>query len=351
MLKTPGGIPKIPVDTIVNSLQMNQKEEAEKQTRPEELTIAFYNLENFFDTKDDKGKGDEEFLPGSEKRWNLDRYHTKVDHTADAISKIDTKTLPLVIGLAEVENKAVLTDLVESKKIRGSFGFVHFESDDHRGIDVALLYDKENFLPLLKKPIKIEVPGEPHFATRDVLYVKGKLKNGEKLHLFVNHWPSRRQGPKKSEPRRLAAASAVRTEVRDIQGRNENAKIIIMGDFNDLPINASMSKILKGKKYRSLKKNEFYNMAYMPYIKKRGTHHSKHGWSMFDQILISKSLIEGNGIITEDKSCTIVEDKSIMFYDKRFNIYRPNRTYRGNKYHGGYSDHLPISFKVKFINK
>ncbi len=316
----------------------------------EKVTIGFYNLENFFDTKDEKGKDDEEFTPNSDKNWNLKRYQIKVNHIGEAISKMGKNRLPLLVGLAEVENKAVLNDLVESEKIGKVLDYVHFESDDRRGIDVALLYQKDRFFPLVEKPIKVEVFGEPHFATRDILYVKGKLKNDEKLHLFVNHWPSRREGALKTQHRRLAAAHAVRKEVKEILTRNRNAKIIIMGDFNDLPVNSSVSKILKGKKYRSVKFDEFFNLAYLPYSKKRGTHHSREGWSMFDQILISKALTAEKGLVTEDVTCTIVEDKSIMFYDKRYEMYRPNRTYRGDKYHGGYSDHLPIYFTAKFNN-
>jgi endonuclease/exonuclease/phosphatase family metal-dependent hydrolase len=332
----------------VRMIQKKENNVASRNTKNE--TIAFYNLENFFDTKDDKGKDDAEYLPNSDKNWNLERYWTKVNHIADAISNIEPTRVPLIIGLAEVENKTVLNDLVESEKIENALSYIHFESDDRRGIDVALLYSKNKFTPLLEKQIKVEVPNEPYFVTRDILYVKGKLETGEKLHVFVNHWPSRREGPQKSQPRRLAAAFALREEVLKIQERNENAKIVIMGDFNDFPINQSLSKILKGKKHRALKKDEFYNLAYLPYTNNRGTHHSRHGWSMFDQILISRSLILGDGLITEDTSCAILEDKSIMFYDKRFEMYRPNRTYRGNTYHGGYSDHLPIYFKAKFKN-
>jgi predicted extracellular nuclease len=313
--------------------------------------IAFYNLENFFDTKDDKGKDDEEYLPGSDKDWNLKRYNKKVEHIAQVISKLGTKELPLIVGLAEVENKMVLDDLVASEKVRDAFGYVHFESDDRRGIDVALLYHKNRFIPRFEKKIKVEVPEEPYFTTRDILYVEGELENGERLHVFVNHWPSRREGSKKTQVRRIAAAFALRREVHQILEQNQNSKIVILGDFNDLPINTSISKIVKGKKYLSLKNDEFYNLAYKPYLEKRGTvHDSRFGWSMFDQILISRSFIQGPGLITTDISCSIFDDKSILFFDKSENMYRPDRTYRGNTYHGGYSDHLPVYFNVKFNN-
>lgn len=314
----------------------------------EKAIIAFYNVENFFDTKDDRGKNDSEYLPDSEKHWTNDRYKRKKEHLAEVISSLKKEELPLITGLAEVENKDVLDYLTDDELFRNRLGYVHFESDDRRGIDVALLYKKESFTPLIKKPLKVHVSSEPHFRTRDILYVKGKLSDGEKLHVFVNHWPSRREGVKESKHRRIAAAFTVKNEVIKILEHNSNAKIVIMGDFNDYPSNNSVAKVLRGKKKQTIKQNEFFNLAYKPYLEKKGTHHSYHGWSMFDQVLVSRSFIYGNGLITTDKACTIFNNPMVTFYDRREDTYRPNRTYRGDHYHGGYSDHLPIFFNVEF---
>lgn len=313
--------------------------------------IAFYNLENFFDTKDDRGKDDGEYLPGSEKHWTPERYKRKKEHVAEVISSLKAGRLPMLTGLAEVENKDVLDYLTDDELFRHRLGYVHFESDDRRGIDVALLYHKEHFTPLISKKLKVKVSSEPHFRTRDILYVKGRLTDGEKLHVFVNHWPSRREGVKESKHRRIAAAFTIKDEVQNILERNPEAKIVIMGDFNDYPSNSSVSKVLRGKKKRSIRQNEFFNLAYRPYLEKKGTHHSFYGWSMFDQMLVSHSLIYGNGLITKDKACTIFANPMVMFYDRREKMYRPNRTYRGDHYHGGYSDHLPVFFNVEFKSR
>jgi predicted extracellular nuclease len=309
--------------------------------------IAFYNLENFFDTKDDKGKNDSEYLPDSEKHWTQERYKRKKEHIAEVISSLKTGKLPLLTGLAEVENKDVLNYLIDDDLFRDRLDYIHFESGDHRGIDVALLYNKALFTPLISKPLKVEVSSEPHFQTRDILYVKGKLTNGEKLHVFVNHWPSRREGVEKSKHRRVAAAFTIKNEVQEILERNKMAKIVIMGDFNDYPSDTGLAKILKGKRKKSIRQNEFFNLAYKPYSEGKGTHYSYEEWSMFDQILVSYAFIYGDGIITKDDAFSIFTDHMIMFFDKRDNMYKPNRTYRGDHYHGGYSDHLPVFFNIE----
>lgn len=312
-------------------------------------TIAFYNLENFFDTVDDPIKNDDAFLPNGEKHWTDNRYLRKLELIAASIESICPISLPVLLGVAEVENAIVLTDLIYQAQFKGKYDFVHFDSPDRRGIDVALLYNKDHFEVIEKTNLKIRLPNNPNYVTRDILYVKGKLL-GEVIHLFVNHWPSRGEGTLKSRPKRIAAAHCLQSKTRFILDKNPQAKIIIMGDFNDLPISKSITSTLGAKANINLKWNEFYNLAAIPYKNKKGSLFARKHWLMFDQIMISQSLLNGNGLQIKDRELTIHLDKNLLYYDQHSGIYKPNRTYAGRTYHGGSSDHLPVYVRIENKN-
>jgi len=210
------------------------------------LLIAFYNLENLFDTFDDKYTRDDDFLPNAEKQWTPKRYKKKVRKLGYTISKIGLKTsgnATALIGLAEVENRLVVNDLIHSKFLKTkNYGIIHYDSTDERGIDVALIYNKNIFKVENSKIFSIELfkdNGEIDH-TRDILLVEGFL-NKEKIHVLVNHWPSRREGEKESEAKRLTASDKVIEIVNLIKQGDKNAKVIVMGGFNDNPSNKSIN--------------------------------------------------------------------------------------------------------------
>ena len=314
---------------------------------PDQQIIAFYNLENLFDTVDDPQKDDDDFLPGSFKDWNEERYHAKLEQITQSLSTIGKKQLPVIIGVAEIENRTVVRDLLNQPAFKGRYDFVHHESPDHRGIDVGFLYNRDYVSVLSHERIQVEMESDEHFSTRDILYVQAAYDKNEVVHFFVNHWPSRREGTLKSMPRRIAAAKTLYGRAQGILQTNPLAKIVIMGDFNDLPVSKSIHTYLHSKSFKNIQADQFYNLAFLPYRNKLGSVYAKERWLMFDQILISKGMITGTGACIKASRLTIHFDKKLLFYDKKRSIYRPNRTYSGKKYHGGSSDHLPVYVKLE----
>ena len=300
---------------------------------PDRKIVAFYNLENFFDTVDEPAKEDNDFLPGSSKDWSEQRYLEKLENITRSIFSIDPDIRPAIIGVAEIENKTVLTDLIYQSAFHRAYDFIHYESQDRRGIDVALIYDRNIFTVQAHEKIKVALEADENFTTRDILYVKGAIEGDDVVHIFVNHWPSRREGTRRTMPRRIAAAKSLSLKTHWILRNDPMAKIIIMGDFNDLPVSRSITRYLK---------KDFYNLAFIPYSKKMGTTFAKGRWLMFDQIMISRGMMEAQGYRIRSPRLTVHFDKKLLFYDKKRAIYRPNRSYSGKKYHGGFSDHLPV---------
>lgn len=312
---------------------------------PNQQIIAFYNLENLFDTVDDPEKADEDFLPGGFKNWDEYRYLDKLEKITKSIASISSKDLPAIIGVSEIENKTVLVDLLYQPAFKDKYDFVHYDSPDRRGIDVALLYNKEKFKPISHQKIQVLIDGNDDYVTRDILYVKGEIDN-EIVHFFVNHWPSRREGTLRSMPRRIAAANCLYTKAHSLLRSDSSAKIVIMGDFNDLPVSKSIASILNAKSNKNISTYQFYNLASIPYRKKMGSLFAKNQWLMFDQIIISKGMMTGKGLKINSPRLTVHLDKKLLYYDKKRSMYRPNKTYSGKKYHGGYSDHLPVYVNI-----
>jgi hypothetical protein len=309
---------------------------------PKSLIAAFYNVENLFDTRDEPTKNDDDFLPGSRLEWSDYRYMEKLGNIALSISGIHPGKLPAIIGLAEIENSRVLQDLTSQDVFQRKYDFVHFESPDKRGIDVALLYDRTLFTVQSKERIGVWLDGDVQRSTRDILYVKGTLDGEHSLHFYVNHWPSRREGTNITMPYRITAAQGLYRHARGILQSDAMAKILIMGDFNDLPVSKSIVEHLNSRAHRGIRSDEFYNLAHRPYKKKMGSVFAKNRWLMFDQMLVSLGMMTGEGVKVSASRLTVHYDKKILFYDKGRSMYRPNRTYSGKKYHGGFSDHLPV---------
>ncbi len=313
-------------------------------------TVAFYNLENLFDTINDTSKKDE-LSPIMEIKGNKSKiYWDKIENIGDVILQLGTekaKNTPVILGVAEIENEAVLQDLVTSKNLREKdYGIVHFDSPDGRGIDVALLYQKRYFKPVHYEVFNPNIYVEnKKIKTRDILWVNGFLDD-EEINIIVNHWPSRRGGEAKSRPSREKAAYKVTQVIDKIRENDKDAKIIIMGDFNDDPINTSIKKVLKTKaKKKDLKDTDLYN----PYEKMFSNGVNTLGFrdriNLFDQIIVSKSLINTK----KEKSFTDYKLFKSAVFNKRFLTVKkgkykgyPFRSFVKGKYTGGYSDHYPV---------
>ena len=318
----------------------------EDHTMKTNRSIVFYNVENLFDTKNDPHKNDEDFTPSGVYNWDEERYQDKLEHISDAINMIDEK--PILIGLAEVENYKVLEALIRTEGMaKINYKFVHYESPDRRGIDCALLYDADQFNVIRSEKIGVKMPNNEDFATRDILHVFGEFNDGSKAHVFVNHWSSRREGEKETEPKRLRAAEILRSKVDAILKNDANANIIIIGDFNDYPTNKSLHEVLRAKEAGFENGDDLINLLYDEQIAGEGTAVHRREWDVLDQIIISQAIYDnksGVGIKNNDAEI-LAEDELIFTYNDGGS--KPSATYGGRKYYGGYSDHLPVYIVLK----
>ena len=309
-------------------------------------TVAFYNVENLFDTIDDEGTGDDEYLPAAPKQWDQKKYGKKLKDIAGTLGSLNKSELPVIIGLAEVENRKVLEELVKEAPLRrGRYEIVHFDSPDERGIDVALLFRPDGFTLLESRTIGVEFNFAPEDKTRDILYVKGLMDDGRSYHIYVNHWPSRAGTERESEMRRFTAAAALRKDIDNILNFENDARIIIMGDFNDEPTNRSLMQILNATgKRKNYNYRDLYNLMYDSHNEENtGTIAWREAWQMFDQIIVSFNLLaEGDaGYYTGFDGGLIYSSDDLLFTGQT-GFKGPNRTYGGDNYHGGVSDHLPV---------
>jgi endonuclease/exonuclease/phosphatase family metal-dependent hydrolase len=304
------------------------------------FTIAFYNTENLMDTLDDPRTLDNDFLPKGKYKWTTQRYEKKLADIAKVLSKLGDEDGPELVGLAEVENKKVLQELVAEDALKKhQYGIVHYDSPDKRGIDVALLYKKKSF-DVLHSSIYSGAGPDKKSYTRDVLLVKGKAGK-DTLHILVNHWPSRRSGAEATTDRRLNVAITVREIVDSILQKNASAKILVMGDFNDEPSDNSLEVVLNAKDKRSMdNKGSLYNPFISISKEGRGTLKHRYEWNLFDQIMMSKGCLEKQKGQYSFSEADIYQPLWLHYNRKSNN--GPYRTYLGSDYKGGYSDHFPV---------
>lgn len=310
------------------------------------FTFMFYNTENFYDIEDDPLTMDNEYTPNGSREWTKERYDDKVAKLTKVIRDIQQPEVPDIIGLAEIENGYVMQSLVDSLHRQGNkdYRFVHYDSPDERGVDVALIYNSRTFTLLESRPIHVHLPGIED-RTRDILHVKGQMPAGEVVHLFITHFPSRGEGTEVSERRRYFVASELIHEVQEVFDEDMNANIVIMGDFNDTPDDNSVDEILgASKQIDSVEKGKLYNLLYPRHKKGIGSTYHK-GWLLFDQIIVSGNMLSSDKIDCKAEYADIF-NPSYLLYRNRHNGATPNRTYRG-KYTGGYSDHLPVLLRIK----
>ena len=311
-------------------------------------TIAFYNVENLFDTNNDTLVFDNERTPEGAYAWTANRYQKKLDNISKVISSIGKETTgasPDVIGLCEVENIQVVEDLVQHPDlIKKDYGVVHFDSPDERGIDVALLYKKAAFLPTSFKSVRLLLFDEDGHRdyTRDQLVVGGQLDTQE-VYFIVNHWPSRSGGEFRSRPNRIKAAQLNRRIIDSLRTLNPATKIVSMGDFNDDPRDDSLKRVLKTKgKKKQLDSLSLFNPMERMYKKGMGTLAYRDKWNLFDQLLLTSNLVKNDrsgGYIFWKAG--IYAPEYLKVTEGRYKGY-PFRTYVGTTYQGGYADHFPV---------
>lgn len=314
----------------------------------EVLGVGFYNVENLFDTKNDTLIDDEEFLPEGTKAWTEDKYQEKIANIASVISQLGKELCKdglSLIGVSEIENEKVLEDLIRHPILsQRKLGILHHESSDKRGIDVAMIYDTEKYTPIDQKAYSVDITrgSDSHKRyTRDVVLYTGELA-GEKIHVTVNHWPSRSGGEKKSEWKRKNAALVNRHILDSLLVEDPKAKLIIMGDLNDDPTNKSLTECLRAeKKYRKVEDDDVFNPMSEIFSNGKGTTAYRDRWSLFDQILVSPGLLQKNDNSFFYQKATIYNKRYLIENKGKYKGY-PKRTFNFDVYQGGYSDHLPV---------
>ena len=309
--------------------------------------VIFYNVENLFDTINDPAIQDEEFLPQSKNGWNTKKYKVKLNHIAKTFAALLDTIQPFVIGMSEVENRKVLEDLVAQPALKKfNLGIIHHDSPDERGIDVAVLYNQETIKVAFDATLKVEFPFDKEDRTRDILYVKTYVNEGEPVWLFVNHWPSRRGGKDDTENKRLYAAKVMKDKIENIYLGEHFARVVVMGDFNDNPDDASLVSLsnLNNKS----KAEPMVNLMKPLEEKKEFTLKYKAESDIFDQFIVSQNLLDKKSPYFIRNSSANIFSPSFLLFNHPKNGMIPNRTYANGRWVGGYSDHLPVYCDIVF---
>ncbi len=305
------------------------------------LGVAFYNCENFFDTEDNPLKDDDEFTPQGKYKYTERIYKQKLHNIANVMKDMGDDCGLAMMGMAEVENSRVLKDLVNEPQIAGrKYKYVWYDGPDPRGINVALIYDPATFRLISSKPVSINIAGTGgKVVTRDALQATGVLGD-DTVTILVNHWPSRRGGDAASAPKRNIAAGVNKNVAEGLWQKNSNAKVIVMGDLNDNPDDESVAKILGAVADKKLvTKKGFYNPYAALYNNGGGTEVYKKKWNLFDQIIVSGSLVQCKNLCYE-KAEVFKPDYIVDKY--KGHEGEPHRSFKGTYWINGYSDHFPV---------
>ncbi|SDB60283.1 Endonuclease/Exonuclease/phosphatase family protein [Flavobacteriaceae bacterium MAR_2010_188] len=311
-------------------------------------TVAFYNLENLFDTINNPDKFDEASPMMELKSNRFDAYGKKISNMAKVVSDIGTevsKNAPAIIGVSEIENREVLEDLVNDPQlIKLNYGIVHYDSPDARGIDVGLLYQKNLFKIVKTSSHELKIYDDKtrnRVYTRNQLLVSGLLED-ELIHIIVNHWPSRSGGEERSRPKRVAAAKLTKRILDSLQVTDPYAKVLIMGDFNDDPTNESIKVVLNTKASKdSLNFTNLYNPMDNILKKGVGSIAFRDNWSLFDQIIMTASLVDNNFSTLKLFKAGVFNKPYLTNKRGRYAGY-PFRSFSDGVFTGGYSDHYPV---------
>ena len=310
------------------------------------LRVMFYNVENFFDTVNDPQTNDNDFTPNGSMRWTQNRYIEKRNNIFRVIAHVGEWDPPALVALCEIENRDVLQDLIKNTPLeRFPYSIIHKDSPDLRGIDVALLY-RSDYLNCIEQQFIRVTFSDNRRRTRDILYATFTVANGDTLHVFVNHFPSRVGGQQQSDLNRMIAASFLHEKIDSIFKRNSMANILVTGDFNDNPTDKSLTEGLKALNDTTLtKQSALFNLSAYKMNEETGTIKYQGIWSVFDQMIVSGGLLRGT-LRTNVEKHNIFKADYLLEPDIRYQGYRPFRTYIGQRYNRGFSDHLPVFLDI-----
>lgn len=333
--------------TLVLMFLFNRLAYPQETTDSLPVRIMFYNVENLFDTFDDSVRDDNDFLPGGTMRWNKTRYNKKINSVFKTIIAAGEWNPPAIVGLCEIENRKVLEDLIFGTTLSNfGYGILHAESPDPRGIDVSMIYRKDlvrvvDYKSWIPRNLKND-----EFHSRSVLYAKCAIL-GDTLHILLNHWPSRRGGVLAGEPLREEIALMLREAVDSISNASQGKpKIIILGDFNCNPDDPVLGSLLDTASSGAV---PLLNLADRQINGISGTYRYLGTWEMLDQVIVSRALLRSdNGLFTEKNDFRIFKPGFLLRNDPKYPGMTTWSTYRGFKYHGGFSDHLPVLIDLRF---
>lgn len=304
------------------------------QKNPVTLRVGFYNLENLFDTINDPKINDEEFLPQGKNKWNSERYTKKLNNLAKVILEMNGGKGMDVLGVCEIENRRVLEDLTRKtalKKVK--YDIVHYDSPDGRGIDVGLIYNKKVMRVLKTSKVLVKQPSDTLPPTRNIMVVKAILGKTDTVYFFVNHWPSRRGSSDNSE-RRVFAAKTLEQAIDSVRKESKNAQLIVMGDFNDTPSDKSIEQLME--------ESTLLNLMTLEKKMGNGSHYYKKEKNIFDQLMVSESLLQEKGFYVQPDGGRIFQPDWLLGEVYKGDGPAPLRTFAGSRYLGWYSDHLPV---------
>jgi predicted extracellular nuclease len=308
------------------------------------IRVVFYNVENLFDADDDPKKRDDDFTPEGGYRYDNRRKTQKLKNTARVVINVGGWEAPEIVGFCEIENRNILEQLNQNTPLnQWNYRIVHFESPDRRGIDVGLFVRTDKIRVIAAKRLPVVFPWDSTYKTRDILWATLQLSNKEILHVFVNHWPSRYGGQLQTVPSRAEAARTAKRCIDSILRADEKANVLMMGDFNDHPTDASMQEVLTAKADDDPKvKGELINLMYALEEKREGTHKFQGVWGVLDQIVVSDALLDKGNVSVKGGQAHVFKADYLLETDQKYSGTQPFRTYIGFSYQGGYSDHLPV---------
>jgi len=322
----------------------------ETQAQYKRLFVAHYNVENLFDTLNDPQTADEDFLPTGSYEWTAARYEQKLRQLSQVIGDMNQGEGPDILGLCEVENAQVVADLAKklNKSNKKQYSYIHFDSPDGRGIDVAMIYNRKVYKVKNSRSVFVPMPGDSSRPTRDILVVSGQLPNKSQLHVLVNHWPSRRSGQDASEIARMGAAAVAKRSVDSLHSRFKGSTVLVMGDFNDTPADKAPLEVL-GASWPANANARLAN----PFLalhadSTQGSYRYRNSWQFIDHISISPTALENGAKVryVAGSAAAILQPYQLE-KEGRFKG-NPFRTYAGNRYLGGYSDHLPVKIELEW---
>lgn len=311
--------------------------------------VVFYNFENLFDTINDPDVLDEEFTPQGLKKWNSTKYNKKIANLERVLFDIavEDKDFPAVIGVSEIENRNVMEDVIaQSKLAHADYRVVHYDSPDLRGVDVGFYYRPDVFKLEGSAPIPFHMPELPDFRTRDFVTMWGTI-DSEPFFFLVSHWPSRLGGKEASDPKRMAAARRVKEIVDSVQCANPATKVVVMGDLNDDATDASIVEGLGAKgKPQDVQPGDMFNPFIALLKAGYGTLAYRDSWNLFDNIVVSGNLVDAPAgtlrLLAVGKFYGGIFRRPYMIQKSGQYKGYPLRTFVGNDFQGGFSDHFPV---------